>query len=143
MLNALKFIVSLAVAIVVMLIVRAYAFTICTVSTDSLMPSLKRGEKVFVNRLSKNNIHLGDLVVYGDSTLGISRVAAMNGDTISVGDDQYVINNHCTGGCTCGHCRNYLLVSGNDSAFISGNDIIGKAYALSLRLRGKQEDGRR
>ena len=108
MLNALKFIVSLAVAIV-----------------------------VFVNRLSRGNVKRGDLIVYGDSTLSISRVAAMGGDTIEVGGESFVINNYCSDGCDCGACRNYLLVSGNDSAIISGNDIVGKAYTLKFRLKSE------
>ena len=130
MLNALKFIVSLAVAIVVMLIIRAYAFTICTASADNLVPGLNRGDKVFVNRLSRGNVKRGDLIVYGDSTLSISRVAAMGGES-------FVINNYCSDGCDCGACRNYLLVSGNDSAIISGNDIVGKAYTLKFRLKSE------
>ena len=137
MLNALKFIVSLAVAIVVMLIIRAYAFTICTASADNLVPGLNRGDKVFVNRLSRGNVKRGDLIVYGDSTLSISRVAAMGGDTIEVGGESFVINNYCSDGCDCGACRNYLLVSGNDSAIISGNDIVGKAYTLKFRVKSE------
>ena len=137
MLNALKFIVSLAIAIVVMLIIRAYAFTICTASADNLVPGLNRGDKVFVNRLSRGSVDRGDLIVYGDSTLSISRVAAMGGDTIEVGGESFVINDHCSDACDCGACRSYLLVSGSDSIIISGNDIVGKAYTLKLRLKGE------
>ena len=139
MLNALKFIVSLAVAIVVMLIIRAYAFTNCTASADNLVPGLNRGDKVFVNRLLRGSVGRGDLIVYGDSVLSISRVAAMGGDTIEVGGDRFVINDHCGEGCDCGACRSYLLVGGNDSVIIAGSDIIGKAYTLKFRMKGNRD----
>ena len=131
--NTLKFIISLAVAIVLMLIVRAYAFTICTVATDSLKPELKRGDKMIVNRLVRKNIKKNDLVVYGDSVFGISRVAAVGGDTIRVGEENFTIDDNCSNDCDCGACHTYLLTAGNDSVLISGKEIIGKAYPLTFR----------
>ena len=130
--NVLKFIVALAVAIVVMLVIRAYVFTFCTVTTDNMQPSLHRGDKVIVNRLQRHSIDRGDLVVYGDSAFGISRVAAVGGDTIMVGGDKFVITDHCTGECSCVDCRSYLIVAGNDSAVISGKYIVGKAYPVAF-----------
>ena len=135
MLNALKFIVSLAVAIVLMLIVRAYAFTICTTTSDNLIPGLRRGDKVFVNRLQKSSVGRGDLVVFGDSVLSISRVVAVGGDTIEIGGESFIVTDHCSDGCGCGACRNYLLASDADSVIVTGNEIVGKAYPLKLRMK--------
>ena len=137
--NILKFIVSLAVALVIMLAVRAYAFTVCSVVTDDFQPEFRMGERVIVNRLQRSHIGRGDLVVFGDSALSLSRVAACSGDTISIGGQYFEVESFCRPGCDCLSCKTYLLVSGHDSLFVSGSAIMGKAYPLYFGARRKAE----
>ena len=51
--NAIKFILAVATAIILMLVVRAYAFTIYKVSNSNLNPVLKKNDRVLVNKLDR------------------------------------------------------------------------------------------
>ena len=61
--QALKFLVALCVAIVILFAVRAYAFTIYTVPAD-LASVLRKGDRVLVNRMARDSFSRGDLVVF-------------------------------------------------------------------------------
>ena len=61
--QALKFLVALCVAIVILFAVRAYAFTIYTVPAD-LASVLRKGDRVLVNRMARDSFSRGDLDVF-------------------------------------------------------------------------------
>jgi signal peptidase I len=52
MLKTLRFLLALAAALLIMLAIRAFAFTICTVEGEGLSPLFCSGDRVLVNRWS-------------------------------------------------------------------------------------------
>lgn len=103
----LKFIVSLTVAFLVMLLVRALAFTVCTINGEGQHPVLRKGDRILVNRwayglrtgdgrlfsygrLLRQPVEKGDLVAFEnptdstDSSIFICRCTALPGDTVQV-----------------------------------------------------------
>ena len=97
---------SIAVCTIVMLAIRAYAFTIFTVPDEGLKPVLRKGDRVLVNRM------------------------ALPGDTITVKGEKYLIPNHCNAHCHCGTCQYLLLGIGRKQTLVQQGDIAGKAYSL-------------
>ena len=101
--NALKFIVAIVVALVVMLAFRALVMTVCTVGGDGLLPVFHNGDHVVVNRWSyglrtgekgslfdygricRQEIKKGDFIAFEDSVgnVLICKCAAVPGDTIA------------------------------------------------------------
>ncbi len=101
--NFLKFLLSVAVAFVLMLVFRSLAFTIYSIDGEGLEPEFMAGDHVLVNRWSyglrmggnglfeygricRQPINRGDIVAYeepgdGGRTL-IGRIKALPGDTI-------------------------------------------------------------
>lgn len=61
-----KFIVALGVFMVLFLAVRAFAFAIYTVPTD-VMPTLRKGDRVVVNKVAHATFERGDLMVFHQS----------------------------------------------------------------------------
>ena len=71
--QALKFLVALCVAIVILFAVRAYAFTIYTVPAD-LASVLRKGDRVLVNRMARDSFSRGDLVVFQRQGAHVGRI---------------------------------------------------------------------
>ena len=113
MLKTFRFLLALAVALMLMLVFRALAFTICTVEGNGLEPVLQQGDRVLVNRwsyglrvgsegglfgygrLGRRPVSRGDLVAFEnphntDEVL-ICRCKALPGDTISTADGQTMV----------------------------------------------------
>ena len=100
--NTVKTLLALAVAIVVMLLVRAAVVTICCVEGEALQPTFLAGDRVVVNRWSyglrtgekgslfdygricRQEIKKGDFIAFEDAMgkVLICRCAALPGDTI-------------------------------------------------------------
>lgn len=93
-----EWVVSLAVALLVVFVLKSFVFTIIRVDGDSMKPTLKSGERLFVTVLDVklSGAERGDIVIcnypdrYNDPILGVirtktcfvKRVAAVEGDTV-------------------------------------------------------------
>ena len=113
MLKTFRFLLALAVALLLMLVFRALAFTICTVEGNGLEPVLQQGDRVLVNRwsyglrvgsdgglfgygrLGRRPVSRGDLVAFENphntDEILICRCKALPGDTISTADGQTMV----------------------------------------------------
>jgi len=153
MLNVLKFLVALVVALLAMVAFRALVFTICTVDGQGLEPEFTVGDHVLVNRwsyglrtgggegglfgygrLCRQTPERGDIMAFndnGDNTL-IGRCAALPGDTVRATDGRRVI---VPGLKTCAHNDYYYVepvnkASGSRPVFIAEHDIIGRVVMV-------------
>lgn len=93
-----EWVVSLAVALLVVFVLKSFVFTIIRVDGDSMKPTLKSGERLFVSVLDVklSGAERGDIVIcnypdrYNDPILGVirtktcfvKRVVAVEGDTV-------------------------------------------------------------
>ncbi|MCF3962490.1 signal peptidase I [Streptomyces fuscigenes] len=63
-----------------------------TVPTGSMTPTIKAGDKVLAQRISGDEVHRGDVVVFKDSEWGdlplVKRVVGIGGDTVACCDKQ-------------------------------------------------------
>jgi signal peptidase I len=63
-----------------------------TVPTGSMTPTIKTGDKVLAQRISGDDVHRGDVVVFKDSEWGdlplVKRVVGIGGDTVACCDKQ-------------------------------------------------------
>lgn len=121
---------SIAVCTIVMLAIRAYAFTIFTVPDEGLKPVLRKGDRVLVNRLARTDFKRGEVVLFGQQQQALGQVMALPGDTITVKGEKYLIPNHCNAHCHCGTCQYLLLGIGRKQTLVQQGDIAGKAYSL-------------
>ena len=100
--EAREWVVSLAVALIVVFVLRTFFFTIIKVDGESMMPTLLDGERLFVTVLDVklSGAERGDIVIcnypgrYSEHLLGIKtktyfvkRVVAVAGDTVSRRDN--------------------------------------------------------
>ena len=102
--SALKFLIALAVAFVVMLVFRGLVMTVCTIEGDGLAPQFVEGDRVVINRwsyglrtgekgglfdygrLCRQEVKKGDFIAFEDS-LGnvlICQCTAVPGDTVYI-----------------------------------------------------------
>ena len=140
--NAIKFILAVATAIILMLVVRAYAFTIYKVSNSNLNPVLKnsnlnpvlkKNDRVLVNKLDRARFLRGDIVVFSADSSYVGVVSGVPGDTVTLDSTTYVLPERC--GCQECQCKEravFLIWQGKEQALIHKDDIIGKAYKLTL-----------
>lgn len=127
--NVLRFLLALAIAMALMLAIRSYALTVCTVTGTGLSPHLQPGDRVLVDRTAPHQFRKGDIVVFGpDKTIGYVKAAL--GDTISIGKHQFTLTSHCMPQCNCQACHFYLISTGRQLFTVSAADIIGKAYRI-------------
>ena len=129
--NVMKFLLMLAIAALVMLAIRTYAFTIYTVSDAGLSPDLDINNRVLVNKLSKKDFAKGSLMVFHTDADYIGRVSSLPGDTIEIGADRYVLPNTCgCRDCKCVEGNCYIVDMGKRKSVVRYHDIIGKAYRI-------------
>ena len=131
--NAIKFILAVATAIILMLVVRAYALTIYKVSNSNLNPVLKKNDRVLVNKLDRARFLRGDIVVFSADSSYVGVVSGVPGDTVTLDSTTYVLPERC--GCQECQCKEravFLIWQGKEQALIHKDDIIGKAYKLTL-----------
>lgn len=127
--QALKAMVALGIALLILFAVRAYAFTIYTVPSDISM-TLKRGDRVIVNRLCLPNIRRGDHLVFAAGGDLLARVVGLPGDTILLSGRRYAIPLRCCDKCECPDCRLYLVNLGGQRTLIYKHQVVGKAYRI-------------
>lgn len=131
--NAIKFILAVATAIILMLVVRAYAFTIYKVSNSNLNPVLKKNDRVLVNKLDRARFLRGDMVVFTADSSYVGVVNGVPGDTVTLDSTDYVLPERC--GCQDCECKEramFFVWQGKENVLIHKDDIVGKAYKLSL-----------
>ena len=64
---AVKFLIALGLSLLLVWVVRTFAFTVFTVPAGGLPPQLKAGTRVIVNRIDCDFFNRGDVVVFTDS----------------------------------------------------------------------------
>ncbi len=129
--NVLWFLVVLAVAAVMMLAVRTYAFTIYTVNNSALSPAIEKNSRVLVNKLSKKHFVKGDLMVFHSDADYIGKVVSLPGDTIVIGNDRYILPNTCgCKQCKCVEHNCYVVDMGKRQSVVCYSEIVGKAYKV-------------
>ena len=89
-------------ALVAALLIKTFAIQAFYIPSPSMVPTLKPGDRVLVNKLSYDfhSVRIGDIVVFrrppADTTLGIDdlikRVVALPGQTISVSNCRVYVN---------------------------------------------------
>ena len=127
--QALKFLVALCVAIVILFAVRAYAFTIYTVPAD-LASVLKKGDRVLVNRMARDSFSRGDLVVFQRQGAHVGRIVNLPGDTVVLQGATYVVPSVCCMRCGCDDCRFYIVSLGAENMVIHTHELMGRASKL-------------
>lgn len=146
---AVKFLIALGLSLLLVWVVRTYAFTVFTVPAGGLPPQLKAGNRVIVNRIDCDFFNRGEVVVFTDSVFAldknqgqsqvrkfvskayfIGRIEKLPGDTILVDTASYIIPVVCCRRCGCKDCRFYLLKMPTGQQLVRKHQMIGKAYKL-------------
>ena len=138
---AVKFLIALGLSLLLVWVVRTFAFTVFTVPAGGLPPQLKAGNRVIVNRIDCDFFNRGDVVVFRDSVTYqrrkivaeayfIGRVEKQPGDTIRIDTVKYIIPTVCCKRCGCKDCRFYLLKTPTGQQVVHKHQMIGKAYKL-------------
>jgi signal peptidase I len=100
--SIVEWVVVVGGALVVALVIRAFFLAACYIPSESMVPTLQKGDRVLVNKLSYklHDVHRGDVVVFerppnepdnGIKDL-IKRVIGLPGDTVEVKDCKVLIN---------------------------------------------------
>ena len=151
-----KFLIALTLALTLMLVFRALAFTIYTIEGDALAPLLQKGDRVLVNRWSyglrvgsdgaligytrigRRAVGRGDIVAFENpqntSQVLICRCEALPGDTVESQGQRMVV----PGLVNCAGRDHYWMEAiGTDNAidshtlgFISEELIIGRVTTV-------------
>ena len=127
--QALKFLVVLCVAIVILFAVRARVFTLYTVPAD-LRSVLRKGDRVLVNRMACDGFSRGDLVVFQRQGVHVGRIIHLPGDTIVLRGAAYVVPSVCCRRCPCADCHFYIVDIGNKNTVVHTHEMMGRATKL-------------
>ena len=146
---AVKFLIALGLSLLLVWVVRTFAFTVFTVPAGGLPPQLKAGNRVIVNRIDCDFFNRGEVVVFTDSVFApvenqgqsqvrkfvskayfIGRVEKLPGDTVRIDTASYIIPVVCCKRCGCKDCRFYLLKTPTGQQVVHKHQMIGKAYKL-------------
>lgn len=100
--HALEWVLLLGGALLIALVIKAFLFQAFYIPSESMLPTLQRDDRVFVNKLSYrlHDVHRGDIVVFdapeGHETDGIEdfvkRVIGLPGETIEGRDGRIYID---------------------------------------------------
>ena len=114
--------------LLVMLAVRAWAFTIYHVTTSDFHPEVRKGDRMIVNRLGCT-YDKGEYIVFGNEDAFIGKVKAVPGDTVNITGKDYLLPTRCP---LCGskEHRYYMVSVGKQQTLIHQADIIGTAYRV-------------
>jgi signal peptidase I len=143
--NAIEWIVIIAAALAVALVVKTFLFQAFYIPSESMEPTLKPGDRVLVNKLSYHlhPIHRGDIVVFkrppgetSDPAIKdlIKRVIGLPGDTIETVNDQVWINGH--------PIKEPYLVAGTPTTSLVKHKIAPGEYFVMGDNRTNSKDSR-
>ena len=118
---------SLGIALLLVIVVRSFAFAIYRVPAASV---LRQGDRVMVNMLAHGNYKRGQLIVFGTKEKHLGRIRALPGDTLTIAQKHFVIPMVCCDKCLCEHCYAYLVSTGSGQTLVPYHDIIGPASRL-------------
>lgn len=104
--NAVEWILLIAAALVIALVVKTFLFQAFYIPSDSMVPTLKTNDRVIVNKLAYHfhSVRRGDIVVFTtpkgpdgkpiDPTIKdlVKRVIGLPGETVSEKDGRVLIN---------------------------------------------------
>ena len=104
--STIEWVVLIAAALIIALVVKAFLFQAFYIPSDSMVPTLKKNDRVIVNKLSyrMHAVHRGDIVVFTapkgpdgqpiDPTIKdlVKRVIALPGEIVGEKDGKIVIN---------------------------------------------------
>ncbi|REH89583.1 signal peptidase I, partial [Staphylococcus felis] len=94
--ETVEWIISIGLAILIVGVLYAFVIKPYNVKGDSMFPTLKDGERVIVNKLSKTFGHLdnGNVIVFhaNESDDYVKRIIGKPGDHVEYKDDQLYLN---------------------------------------------------
>jgi signal peptidase I len=84
--NTIEWIIVLAAALVIAVVIKTFLFQAFYIPSDSMEPTLKVGDRVLVNKLSYHlhDVHRGDIVVFDRPSTSPQTVAGCNGGTVDI-----------------------------------------------------------
>lgn len=135
----LRFLLALCVAVMLVIGVRMFAFTVYA-SPVTIGSGVHKGSKVVVNKLCRNeNFEKGEYIIFTVSGEApqfavveppqqIGMVVAVPGDTITVEKQRYRIPYICCDRCQCSDCRLYLVDTGGAHKLVHKHQVVGKVY---------------
>ena len=96
--EALDWIASIAVAIVIALLIRNFVFTMVEVEGESMVPTLSDGDRLFTRIIAYNTPEQGDIIIFNPSISEydrepnkkiayVKRVIAVEGQTVELTSD--------------------------------------------------------
>ena len=146
--STLKFLITLAVSLLVMLAFRALVFSVYAVDGTALEPDFKAGDRVLVNRwsyglrtggeglfnygrLCRQMPTVGDFVAFEDSTgaVMIGRCKALPGDTVLLKDKGRIVMPDKS---RCDKQDCYFI---DHAGIVAEQHIIGRVVAVLYRHR--------
>ena len=130
----LKFTVVLVAAVIVMLLVRTYAFSIYRVTSADLEPRVMRNSRVMVNKFRRSTFQRGDLIVFRTDSSYIGVIEQLPGDTVMISNEEYVLPNNCScHDCDCLENNCYLVNQGRGMTVVRQQEIVGSAFLLNVK----------
>ena len=132
--DVLKFTVVLVAAVIVMLLVRTYAFSIYRVTSADLEPRVMRNSRVMVNKFRRSTFQRGDLIVFRTDSSYIGVIEQLPGDTVMISNEEYVLPNNCScHDCDCLENNCYLVNQGRGVTVVRQQEIVGSAFLLNVK----------
>lgn len=130
----IEWIIMLIVAISLAFIIRMFIISTTSIQGESMEPTLKTSDKLFVNRIKfmVDNVKRGDIVEFHSPNNGkddfIKRVIALEGDVVEIKDNTVYVNGSAlseeytsTGGYTTFRNENYWEIK-KDEIFVLGDN---------------------
>lgn len=132
--DVLKFTVVLVAAVIVMLLVRTYAFSIYRVTSADLEPRVMRNSRVMVNKFRRSTFQRGDLIVFRTDSSYIGVIEQLPGDTVIINNEEFVLPNNCScHDCDCLENNCYLVNQGRGMTVVRQQEIVGSAFLLNVK----------
>ena len=132
--DVLKFTVVLVAAVIVMLLVRTYAFSIYRVTSADLEPRVMRNSRVLVNKFRRSTFQRGDLIVFRTDSSYIGVIEQLPGDTVMISNEEFVLPNNCScHDCDCLENNCYLVNQGRGMTVVRQQEIVGSAFLLNVK----------
>jgi len=132
--DVLKFTVVLVAAVIVMLLVRTYAFSIYRVTSADLEPRVMRNSRVMVNKFRRSTFQRGDLIVFRTDSSYIGVIEQLPGDTVMISNEEFVLPNNCScHDCDCLENNCYLVNQGRGMTVVRQQEIVGSAFLLNVK----------